>query len=206
MKFDFLGTPNVLRRNYLKFSRYFVKGSSVLDIGCGSGVFLEVLNEKGIKGVGVDICDEYINHCRNKSLEVYKEDGITFLKNSKINFDGVFASHIVEHFEPDEVLEFLKLAYEKLNKSGKIILITPNTRDLDVITERFWLDLSHKRPYPLVLLEKLFAETGFKVLDKGEDKDTVPKFKISLKAILREIRFSPYIRRGDYFIVGEKLI
>ena len=98
----------------------------------------------------------------------------------------------------------INLSQQVLRPGGKLIILTPNTKDLGVITETFWLDLSHKRPYPLVLLEEMLTRRGFFVLEKGEDSDTKPRVKRSLKSIIKHVRFGEFINRGDYFIVAEK--
>ena len=69
-----------------------------------------------------------------------------------------------------------------LKAGGLLILITPNTKDLGVITENFWLDITHQRPYPLKLLRKMLADAGLSEERSGEDADTVPRLKLSLKA------------------------
>lgn len=40
--------------------------SSVLDIGCGSGVYMQTLNSKGIKVAGVDLSEQMINLTRKR--------------------------------------------------------------------------------------------------------------------------------------------
>ena len=37
-------------------------------------------------------------------------------------------------------------------RGGKLVVVTPNVADLWTMTEAFWLDLTHIRPYPLPLL------------------------------------------------------
>ena len=43
-----------------------ISGKSVLDIGCGDGVFVRRCREKGAEAIGVDISHETIEMCKNE--------------------------------------------------------------------------------------------------------------------------------------------
>ena len=204
---EFMGDESKRRKIYKKYLRYFSKSFPILDIGCGRGVFLELLRENNFIGRGIDLCGEYVDYCRNRGLDVVKDDILPFLRNSKDNYyGGIFAAHIIEHFFPEDALTLISYCYKALKPKGTLVIITPNTKDLGVITDNFWLDASHKRPYPLKLLEKMLEERDFVIVGKGEDIDTKPRVKMSIKSILKRLRFGEFINRGDYFIVGRKEI
>lgn len=204
MKYDVMGDREVLMRLYRKYAGCFNASETVLDIGCGSGVFLELLKERGVKGVGVEINGEYVAQCEAKKLDVNRQDALVFLRDHPDSFNGIMAAHLIEHFDGATALRFISLARGALKAGGLLILITPNTKDLGVITENFWLDITHQRPYPLKLLRKMLADAGFSEERSGEDADTVPRLKLSLKSVVRKLRFGEFINRGDTFIIGRK--
>lgn len=204
MKYDVMGDREVLMRLYRKYADCFNASETVLDIGCGSGVFLELLREKGVKGVGVEINDEYAAQCEAKKLDVKRQDALVFLRDHPDFFNGIMAAHLIEHFNGVTALQLISLARNALKTGGLLILITPNTKDLGVITENFWLDITHQRPYPLKLLRKMLSDAGFSEVRSGEDVDTIPRLKMSLKSVVRKLRFGEFINRGDIFIIGRK--
>lgn len=205
----FVGTDENTRKYQRKYVGYFHPGQRVLDIGCGRGVFLEVLRDAGMKGIGVEAAAEKVAECRNKNLEVHRADAILFLKKRSSRYHGIFCSHFVEHLPPPTVLEFMRLAHRGLEEDGLLIIITPNFKNIDVIAERFWLDISHVRPYPTPLLEKMVESAGFTVIASGIDRATNQRFPkrkpwLGLEYALNKIRFGKFFGKGDSFVIARK--
>lgn len=195
------------------YAKYFTKGP-VLDIACGRGIFLEILKEHGLEAVGVDDSKLAYRYAKDKNLAVYLDDAFTFLKNAIKNgkkYEGIFCAHFIEHLPCERAQELLSLCFKILRPGGILIVITPNPRDLRVMTDIFWLDQTHVRPYPLDLLKRLFTKRGFKVRDMGIDQNTKLKHfknlffdKIS-KFIFSKTPLGIYLNTGhDNYIIGEK--
>jgi len=97
--------------------------SKVLDLGCGDGVLLEMLQEnKKVKGYGVEISEEGVSLCLEKGLYCYQADideGLTdYRKNS---FDYVILNQTIQNTKrPDYVLK------EVLRIGKRIIISFPN--------------------------------------------------------------------------------
>lgn len=153
------------QRRHLK---WFSNGTTVLDIGCGRGVFLELLQENNIGGVGVDIDPLMIEHCKRKGLEAYCEDPLEHVGKSEGRYGGIICSHVIEHMTPDVVIRLLELCYRALRVPGCLVIATPNPACWPVISHDFWLDTTHVRPYPRRLLETVLSEAGFEVVASGE--------------------------------------
>jgi len=205
----FVGSAKATRKYQRKYVRYFQPIQRVLDIGCASGIFLEILRDSGVSGVGIDTSAQKVAECRDKLLDVYRADAFQFLKRPSEKFYGIFCSHFVEHFSPPRVLDFLELAHQALESDGLLIIITPNFKNIDVISERFWLDITHVRPYPLPLLEKMLESSNFTIISSGTDSDTDQKFPrrkpwLGFKYIMTKIRFGEYFGKGDSFVVARK--
>lgn len=162
--YEFGGDEGILRAMQAKLVPFFQGCAPVLDIGCGRGVFLKLLAEANIEAVGVDHSEESVARCGEKGFQVYREEARSFLRGHPGRFGGVFASHVIEHFGYEDARDFLTLCYEALRPGGTLVLLTPNPTDLMVISEVFWLDPTHVRPYPGLLLESMVKATGFEVI------------------------------------------
>jgi len=205
--YEFGGSVATVRKYQAKYAKYFLPGSKVLDIGCGRGIFLDILRNYGVQPIGIDVLPESVELCRQKGFDVYCTDVFPYLPDKKQTLDGIFCAHVIEHIKPTKTPELFHLCYDALKPNGKLVIITPNPKDLRVITEVFWLDLTHIRPYPLPLLESLVKQAGFQVVAKGEDRDTM-KFGGWKQRVLWSLRGMASIglarRRGDLYIVCEK--
>jgi SAM-dependent methyltransferase len=121
---------------------------SILEIGCGSGSFLE-LAKKISSGdvVGLDTTLSSVENCLEKGLIVYCESVEVFLRSTnkrQYSFDYVVAFHCLEHVsEPkDLVVSMLKL----LKSDGKIYLSTPYS---PMSFEGIWFDPLNYPPHHL---------------------------------------------------------
>jgi len=164
----FYASVTGIGRDQQRFLNYFDPGTRVVDLGCGDGFFVAALRDRGVDATGVDLSQAAVDRCHQKGLStVVCQDVITFLRETGASFDGAFAAHLIEHLPPDGALELLRLCREHLNPGGHLVMITPNPTDLSVISEVFWLDLTHVRPYPLPLLTEMMTDTGLTVVEKG---------------------------------------
>lgn len=113
--------------------------------------------------------------CHHVSIGSVPSFFSSFLPKQESCYDGVFISHVIEHYVPrDRDAEtILSLCHEALVPGGRIVIVTPNPVNLFVITENFWKDPSHVRPYPIDALKVLLTKCGFDVVQAGWDTDTV---------------------------------
>jgi len=147
----FYGNSSHVRRYQLKYADIFLPGETVLDVGCGSGIFLELLQERQVNAMGIDTSPEVVRNGVMKGLHIERGDALSYLKKKKTKYDGIMLSHIIEHLTPADLINLLELASKRLNPNGRVIVITPNFKDIEVATSTFWLDITHIRPYPLPL-------------------------------------------------------
>jgi SAM-dependent methyltransferase len=134
-----------------------------VDLGCGRGEWLEVLRASGIKPIGIDLDQGMLNACHDLGLTVERGDAIAFLSTLPSESQLVVSGfHIAEHL-PFEVLQKLVAeALRVLQPGGVLILETPNPENLTVGTSSFYLDPTHVRPIPPLLLAFLPDFCGFK--------------------------------------------
>lgn len=98
-------------------------GSSVLDLGCGSGELLSLLvREKQVKAQGIEIDDKAIFECVAKGLSVFHDDIDTGLPEyGDKSFDFVILNQSLQQVKKPE--EVLKVA---LRVGRKVIIGIPN--------------------------------------------------------------------------------
>ena len=137
-------------------------GGPVVDLGSGRGELLSVLQDAGVAAYGVDTSAEAVARCRARGLEVRHEDAIEHLAGLPEGSVGaVTALHLVEHLLPEALLELLGRAARALCPGGVLVLETPNPENLVVAATSFWLDPTHRRPFPPDLLAFLVGSRGF---------------------------------------------
>jgi len=88
---------------------------TILDIGCGSGGFMQKAKKEGFKIVGIDISKKMIDLAKNKGLEVYHKDLCEF----EGKFDACVAIFDVINYMDDEYLKnFFKCVKNVLKDDG----------------------------------------------------------------------------------------
>lgn len=136
--------------------------SDVLDIGCGSGLWLELLREHGIRGRGVESNRTLTAEARARNLEVVEADAIRFLRTlPDSTLQAVTAFHFVEHLSLEQLVDFLTELRRTLKPGGLLIIETPNPKNLVVGACNFYSDPTHQRPLFPESLEFIFRHLGF---------------------------------------------
>lgn len=130
----------------------------ILDIGCGSGLMLDALQNIG-NTCGMDMSDDAIRFS-NEIFDGRVEKGalpdqIPYRDNC---FDLIVALDVIEHV--DEDVHSLKAIHSKLVPKGKAVITVPAYMFLwspfDELNE-------HKRRYTLTDFNKKLVQAGFKV-------------------------------------------
>mgnify|MGYP001606052364 CR=1 FL=1 len=116
-----------------------LKGSRVLDIGCGPGLYLDLFREKGLDALGIDLSDGFLDICARKGLNVRKMDLEAPLLYP-YSFDGIWASASLLHVPRVKVPSVIA-AWTRLLKPRSILFVSvkmgfgegyvPNPNDAD---------------------------------------------------------------------------
>ena len=136
--------------------------ATALDLGCGRGEWLELLQDHQLTASGIDLDDGMLSACRSRGLNVQTGDAIAHLKSlPSESLSIVSGFHIAEHLSLDDLQSLIKEAQRVLKPAGLLILEAPNTENLVVGTSSFYLDPTHQRPLPSALLNFLVGYLGF---------------------------------------------
>ena len=161
------------------------KKINVLDLGCGSGYFLSVLNDNNIKNKGIDLDKSRINFCKSKKLNVE----LSNLSNEKNNsYDLITMFDAIEHFY-NPILE-LKNAATKLKPKSYILAYTPNINSLSFELMKSELNLfavfRHICFFNEKSLKYLCKKTGLKI-------KSIEYFGLDVKDYFQAIEFKQNI-------------
>ena len=138
------------------------KQNCVLDLGCGRGEFVELLNNNKISARGIDLNKFSVKHAKEKNIDVKCADIFKELKKTKKeSVPAISAFHVIEHFNFTELQSFLQLAATRLKPGGVLLLETPNALNLQVAASDFYKDPTHVRPVHPAAIEFWLKHAGF---------------------------------------------
>ncbi len=173
-----------------------------LDLGCGRGEWMELLISAGFVVRGVDLDDGMLSVSRKLGLDVQKNDVLDALKSvDDCSLTVVSAFHLVEHIEFDRLRELVAEAQRVLVPGGLLIMETPNPEHIIVAGCHFYLDPTHKRPIPPLLLSFVAEYAGFSQIKVVRLQESAvlhnPGYRVGLLDVLNGV--SP-----DYAVVAQK--
>jgi SAM-dependent methyltransferase len=91
---------------------------TLLDIGCGRGGFMKLMQKKGVECKGIDLSSVMVDECRAQGLDAQCCD----ISEVDGTFDAIVAIFDVLNFMDEKALiEFLEAASIKLNNDGVLI-------------------------------------------------------------------------------------
>lgn len=179
--------------------------SPILDVGCGRGEWLELLQQSGYIASGLDLNRVMLNECISRGLEVIEGDVLNYMQSlPDASLGAVTGFHIVEHLPFPMLLKLLDETRRVLQPGGLALFETPNPQNVLVSSNNFYIDPTHLKPLPSILLKFLLEHTGFEpveviYLNPYQDSYKVSGSEVSEK--FNEYFYGPQ----DYAVVGHKL-
>lgn len=159
---QFRGSREVIRARLESYLPLFDDKPDVLDVGCGRGEFLDLLNARGLAARGIDLNHEMVEVCRARGLDVMEADAVGYLSGLEDrSLDGIFSAQVVEHLQPGYLLRFLELAFHKLRPGGRIVLETLNPACWVAFFDSYIRDITHVWPLHPDTLNYLVIASGF---------------------------------------------
>jgi ubiquinone/menaquinone biosynthesis C-methylase UbiE len=100
-------------------------GSRVLDVGCGSGAFTQLLHKRGYQTSGLDISPKLIALARRKFPDIdFFEGDAEGMPFDNGQFDGVLLSGLIHHFPNPQPLA--AEVFRVLKRAGRFVAFDPN--------------------------------------------------------------------------------
>ncbi len=162
----FRGSEEEIRARMRDYVPVFAGASDVLDVGCGRGEFLVLLQEAGVTARGLDLNHEMVEVCRARGLDAVEGDALGYLGGlADGSLGGLIASQVVEHLEPGYLVRLLEIAFHKLRPGSKIVLETINPACWVAFFESYIRDLTHVRPIHPETLKFLLLSSGYARVD-----------------------------------------
>lgn len=142
----------------------FKKEGRVLEIGCSTGLFLSLLQNRGWQIHGVEISIKAAEEAQKRGVKVTIDD---FMRvNIKEKFDAVILNHTLEHLE--NLAEVIKKINNLLFPGGLIFIDVPNFGGLSAkLLGTKWpllLPNEHLWHFTDKSLEILLKKFGFKII------------------------------------------
>ena len=152
----------------------------LVDLGCGRGEWLRVLEENGIAAVGVDSNTVCVAECKEAGLPVIEKDLLDYLSQQPDHSVGaVTMFQVLEHLPFPILVDVLRHVRRILVTGGVFIAEVPNAKNLRVASGTFWIDPTHQRPLFPELLLFLSTEFGFAKSEGRYVNDLSPTHDLS---------------------------
>ena len=104
----------------------FIKPGKILDIGCGRGLFLDVMRRGGWDVIGTELNEETAFYAIQRYGLKILSGSITHHQLPAESFDAININQVLEHLKnPHEVI---KECYRLLKKGGVLIISVPDIR------------------------------------------------------------------------------
>lgn len=152
---------------------YVGQNKTVLDLGCGYGDFINLIQAK--KKYGLDIGPDVKDYI-GKDVTFINKPSTSLGGIANNSLDVVFSSNLMEHLDRAQIDETMNGVKRAMKKGGTLILIGPNFR---YAYKEYFDDYTHKTVFTHITLNDLMYEYGFKPVK------VMPKFlPLSLKSRL----------------------
>ena len=163
----------------------FFQNKQVLDLGCGTGEFLNNYFEMGAQCTGIDI-EKNFKLKNKKNFNLYNLDANTFLKNCKKKFDIIFLFEFLEHLEERDKHKLFESLIKILNKNALIFVSTLNK---NLLSKYLAIDIAENI---LKLLPKKTHEYDL-FLSPTQLQTLSQKYKLSLLNV-EGLQYNPIIK------------
>jgi len=173
-----------------KLQNYLPEKGKILDIGCGVGIFLDIMKENGWDVCGQDISPFAVEYCKKKGFRVFKGNVSDIKISEKFNLITMF--DVIAHIP--NPLHYLEKTYKLLKKNGILIIKTPYHNNFLFKTVKFLAFTGRSRSllhipaqiyhFNKFSIKNLPYKTNFEIIKIIIIKDFIKK-KIDLKNMIK---------------------
>lgn len=167
-------------RNYtlkqkVKLINSYVPRGTILDYGCGTGMFLKACVNNGWSGFGMEPDNEAREIAKGNCTNVFSDKSQLLSNISDIKFNAITLWHVLEHVtDMKDTLSFFK---NKLSSNGVLIIAVPNHLSYDAKHyQAYWAAYDvprHIHHFDISSMTALLKNYGFKLIEtKGMKFDS----------------------------------
>jgi 2-polyprenyl-3-methyl-5-hydroxy-6-metoxy-1,4-benzoquinol methylase len=183
---------------YRKALSFLSKGWSVLDVGCGTGQFVKLASETGLKTSGIEFNSSAVKAAKNAGLDVFEEDIRSHSGRVGSIYDAVCCFQVLEHVY--DVRGFITACLSALKPSGLLIFGVPNNASFLRYADQAVLNrpphhMGLWTPKSLSKLPKVFNIALKRI-------ELEPLAEIDWYCAVMEQRFMPRRMRAIYYKMG----
>lgn len=162
-----------------KLIEYLSTGSTILDLGCGSGIPVDkYLTEHNYKVLGIDISEKQIELAKKNLPEQFFEvKDMSELQETEYQADAVVSFYAIFHMPKEQHEELFKKINTFLPENG-LILVTMGSSEWEGIEEDFHGAKMFWSHYGAEKNKEIVRQAGFEILfdevdDSGGEKHLV---------------------------------
>jgi len=187
---------------YIEALPFEKKEIEALDVGCGRGEWIELLNDLGYKAEGIDLNRIMVAKSQELGLDVKEADVIEYLRSLQNESLSIITGfHIIEHLPFEVLVSMLNEALRVLKPGGIAIFETPNPENLIVGAYTFYTDPTHINPLVPDTMSFLLERSGF---TKVEIKRLHKYSSYADINIDNEFLYNKFANEMDYAVMGYK--
>ncbi len=150
------------RRLYLNWIFYpgifscFRTPDTIIDLGCGTGEFLNYCRRRNHDALGVDSNETLAEKCRRNGFKVVSDNVCELNSLNRQQFTYAVCDNVLEHLDIPELECFFERVDRLLVGGGTLVCIVPGRKG-------FQKDPTHKTYICQELLEKLLKNRSLKI-------------------------------------------
>ncbi len=168
-----------------KYSHNSQRECRVLDVGCGYGHKMLGITSAGYEVLGVDVNPQLVEANKKQGLDCITVEN--FSQNTD-HFDIILMSHIIEHFHPSDLKDFMDAYLDKLKLGGYLIIATP------LLTKSFYDDFDHIKPYSPLAIIMVFGKAVTQVQYYSRNKLSLTDLKFRRRQYRLTFGRGKYVR------------
>jgi SAM-dependent methyltransferase len=157
------GVQATFARTIDRIERYRRPPGTLLDIGCGPGLLLDIARERGWTPIGIELSAWGVNEARARGLDVRDVP----LEDADLpTVDAVVIADVIEHV-PDP-LDLMRRVFALLSPGGVVFLATPDVGSVVARTlRRWWWSVlpNHFWLFSRTTLSRLVRDAGFEIAE-----------------------------------------
>lgn len=165
-------------------------GRELLEVGCGTGGFLEFAARNGWSVTGLDSAPENVAKLKEKGLAGLCSPFLSYQGDKR--FDAVVLWDLIEH--PQDPASFIRKCHEFLREAGLVLIATPNYPNLLSEAAKFIYKLSfgkiagpasklyfleHTSYFGEKTLGRLLKAEGFEVVSVWKTETDLERYQFS---------------------------